>query len=198
MGTGVSTKVQPILTIMDTMKSEPRAELQAAIDRVGECTLNVRVAPPSPPRARAGAVAPARARLRASAPAAGFSSPAGALFVRAVSDRGTRCALLRGNRRWTMSRARCRSPWTTSHRSSSTKRHVARACALVARPFRPPPRRSATDRCAWRLSPCRAAGAARTGGQAVRRAPDSALGCQGGERRARARAPRGDRVDPRT
>ena len=51
MGVGVSSKVQPILTIMDSMTSEPRAELQAAIDRVGEATLNVRE------RARAG-VAP--------------------------------------------------------------------------------------------------------------------------------------------
>ena len=42
MGVGVSSKVQPILTIMDSMTSEPRAELQAAIDRVGEATLNVR------------------------------------------------------------------------------------------------------------------------------------------------------------
>ena len=33
--------MQPILTMMDTMRSEPRAELQSAIDRVGLATLNV-------------------------------------------------------------------------------------------------------------------------------------------------------------
>ena len=42
MGSGISTKVQPILSVMDSASAGARAELQAAIDRVGEATLNVR------------------------------------------------------------------------------------------------------------------------------------------------------------
>ena len=42
MGAGISTKVRPILTSLDTMKLDTRTEVQAAIDRVGEATLKVR------------------------------------------------------------------------------------------------------------------------------------------------------------
>ena len=46
MGVGVSSKVQPILTIMDSMTSEPRSELQAAIDREGQLDDSVCPVPP--------------------------------------------------------------------------------------------------------------------------------------------------------
>ena len=41
MGSGISTRVKPILTCLDTMLLDERAEVQAAIDRVGEATLKV-------------------------------------------------------------------------------------------------------------------------------------------------------------
>ena len=42
MGSGISTKVRPILTCMDTMKLDAREEVQAAIERVAEATAKVR------------------------------------------------------------------------------------------------------------------------------------------------------------
>ena len=41
MGSGISTRVKPILTCLDTALLDERAEVQAAIDRVGEATLKV-------------------------------------------------------------------------------------------------------------------------------------------------------------